>query len=312
MTGAFYGPHLEAYPIKWYDHKSEVWNDYTGLYELRFDDAEQVYVYSVPRSGYPAGRKLATSVGGQLKLSKDGITCAYLTHRLFVMTVIGPPPADGNYTVDHIDRDHTNNSAYNLRWATPEQQAANRRDLIVEMKWVSLDDNEQMLVPRQFQGHYFIETGFKIRETKNGWLKAVNRKKNNRGYYLCHINDQMYLMHRIITYLFGGKDGVCLDDIDDAEVKIEHLDDDKTNNHKNNLRVSTQKNNVESWHASGKSNKRRVYAMSVGDSIEKYEFESAAEASRKFPKASRSHIGEVCKGKHQTAGGFYWSFEPFD
>jgi hypothetical protein len=307
----FYGPH-RVYPLK-FQHTDGVVYDYTGLYELRIDDADQVYVQSLPRPGAGAGRRLSVT-NDQVKLYKNRQTRMFQVHQLWCLVVLGLPPADGHrYTVDHLDQDHSNNSPYNFRWATNWQQNNNRKKRVQKMKSVPLTDDELLVERKQLDGRFFIETGYKVRQTKDGtWLKEVDRVTDGGGYLACKVNYKYRRFNRIIAHLFGGDDGIKLTDIDDKTAIIEHLDDDKTNNHKNNLRVSTQKKNVESWHASGKSTRKRVYAMAVDDETMRLEFDSAAEASRKIAKICSSDIGKVCRGRKITCGGFYWKFEPFD
>ena len=57
--------------------------------------------------------------------------CYYLIHRLVAETFI--PNPDGKPTVDHIDRDSTNNSLSNLRWATHSEQRENSSQVIEAM-----------------------------------------------------------------------------------------------------------------------------------------------------------------------------------
>jgi hypothetical protein len=309
----FCGPHKQAYAVKWEDADGTV-HDYTGLYELRIDDKGQFYMWSLPKQGSVAGIKINPNPSGQVALYKVGLKRRHFyLWRVWTFVVIGLPPSDGQvYTVDHIDQNRQNNSTYNMRWATPSQQNANRKKFKRTIKKVPLTDDEMLLERRQLGGRYFILSGYEVYNTKNGWMKAVDRQLTKDGYIHCKMGRKHRGMNRIVTHLFGGDDDIYLDDIDDDTVIIEHLDDDKTNNHKNNLRVSTQKKNVESWHASGKSTKKRVYAMSKEDETDLREFDSAADASRKIPRASPQNIGTACKKTHLTAGGFYWSHQPFD
>jgi len=62
----------------------------------------------------------------KITLCKDGIPKQFLVHRLVAIAFIGPPEND-EMTVDHIDNTNkSNNHLSNLRWASREQQMANR------------------------------------------------------------------------------------------------------------------------------------------------------------------------------------------
>lgn len=52
-------------------------------------------------------------------------TTPVLLHRVIAYTFLGNP-ANANDTVDHIDRDRSNNRVDNLRWASPAEQLDNR------------------------------------------------------------------------------------------------------------------------------------------------------------------------------------------
>jgi hypothetical protein len=49
----------------------------------------------------------------------------FYVHRAVALAFLGEPPFEG-CTVDHIDRCRQNNVVWNLRWATPVEQSANR------------------------------------------------------------------------------------------------------------------------------------------------------------------------------------------
>ena len=61
-----------------------------------------------------------------VNLSVEGTKKMWRVHRLVALAFHGPPPDDSYTSVDHVDREKTNNAASNLRWATPAIQLANR------------------------------------------------------------------------------------------------------------------------------------------------------------------------------------------
>lgn len=62
-------------------------------------------------------------------LKKDGIRHKGRIHRLLGLQYI--PNPDNSPTIDHIDRNKSNNSLENLRWATKKEQANNKTTNIV-------------------------------------------------------------------------------------------------------------------------------------------------------------------------------------
>lgn len=76
-----------------------------------------VYMFSnkPKKNGYVANN-FVDSEGKQYKLSR---------HQIVAQIWLADNMATG-HTVDHIDRNKTNNSVENLRWATPTQQCENR------------------------------------------------------------------------------------------------------------------------------------------------------------------------------------------
>lgn len=65
-------------------------------------------------------------VRGYLRVKIDGK--GYKVHRLVAETFIENP--ENKPTVDHIDRDKTNNNVSNLRWATMKEQRENTSSVI--------------------------------------------------------------------------------------------------------------------------------------------------------------------------------------
>tara|TARA_R110001599_G_scaffold7187_5_gene35374 strand:+ start:2072 stop:2527 length:456 start_codon:yes stop_codon:yes gene_type:complete len=62
----------------------------------------------------------------RIRLHKNNIKKKYFLHRLLALHFIENTRIGIATTVDHIDRDKLNNNLSNLRWATHEEQRANR------------------------------------------------------------------------------------------------------------------------------------------------------------------------------------------
>ena len=59
-----------------------------------------------------------------VQLCKDGKAKGFLIHRLVGMAFIENP--DNKLTIDHLDKDKSNNQVSNLRWATNNEQLYNK------------------------------------------------------------------------------------------------------------------------------------------------------------------------------------------
>ena len=92
-----------------------------------------------------------------VQLCKNGITKGFLVHRLVGMSFIDNP--ENKLTIDHIDKDKSNNQASNLRWATNDEQLENKEYPITINSHVGKT------------GEKYIHT------TKNGF--RVYNKRNN-------------------------------------------------------------------------------------------------------------------------------------
>ena len=71
-------------------------------------------------------RKCVITIDGykRITLYKDGKQKTFLLHRLLALHFI--PNPENKYSVDHENQDKLDNSLSNLRWATREEQNANR------------------------------------------------------------------------------------------------------------------------------------------------------------------------------------------
>ena len=100
---------------------------------------------------------IAVSTAGRLK-RKDGavfvpVPCAkkgycrtmgFAVHQLVALAFLGTPPSS-EHTVDHIDRNRSNNCVENLRWATKKEQRANsaRAPRTKSGRWVKVKATDQ-------------------------------------------------------------------------------------------------------------------------------------------------------------------------
>lgn len=108
----------------------EIWKDipdYKGIYQI----SNLGRIKSLPRMMQKRKcvetiKKPSLSNKGyyRIPLYNNGKAKYYAIHRLVAETFI--PNLENKPTVDHIDRNRTNNMVSNLRWATYKEQRANR------------------------------------------------------------------------------------------------------------------------------------------------------------------------------------------
>lgn len=106
--------------------ENEIWKpikNYEGLYEI----SSCGRVRSLRRRA-PFILKQTNNGYGYLvvSLQKNGVNKVVKIHRLVADAFI--PNPDGLETVDHLDRDRTNNCVENLRWSTYQEQTQNKNE----------------------------------------------------------------------------------------------------------------------------------------------------------------------------------------
>ena len=108
------------------------------------------------------GRELKNWIGThgykRIGLRKDGKQKHFRLHRLLAIHFIVNTRPGIAITVDHIDRDKLNNSLSNLRWATIEEQNANR--YLIPISKGGLSKNN-----KKYYSYQWFED--KIRQTKS-------------------------------------------------------------------------------------------------------------------------------------------------
>lgn len=114
------------------NYENELWRpikNYEGLYEV----SSCGRVRSLRRRA-PFILKQTNNGYGYLMvdLFKDGFRKKAKVHRLVAETFI--PNPDNLETVDHLDRNRTNNCIENLRWSTYKEQSANKNEYNADTK----------------------------------------------------------------------------------------------------------------------------------------------------------------------------------
>lgn len=163
-----------------------------------------------------------------------------------------------------------------------------------------------------FEGSYKVSDTGLVYSFFAKRLKAT--KKNNRGYVQISLHkegkEHMWLLHRVVAMAFIPNPS--------NHPQINHIDEDKDNNHVNNLEWCTNKHNrhhgtgyarsVEGhdYKRMGFNNGKPVTMFSLcGKEIAS--FPSVVAAQRETG-ISESNIRQSCYGKRRTAGGYSWKY----
>jgi hypothetical protein len=145
---------------------------------------------------------------------------------------------------------------------------------------------------------YEVSTHGKIRNRKTGlYLKP---SVDNKGYYVLVFVDNTtkekwpVKVHIIVARTFIENN--------DNKTHVNHLDENKLNNHYKNLQWTTNKENI--THSRGKPINQ--CDMKTGEVIKT--FPSAQMAADSFNVKSSMHIIKCCQGKKKSGYGFTWKY----
>lgn len=196
---------------------------------------------------------------GRVRLVNGDMHCMMTPYRLWLYCTVGSPPIDSNgnrYTADHIDRDHTNNSVNNLRWASMILQARNQNKRDIKSNWQPCEppDNVKSFTFSSGSELFFSRDGNAYRKDtvlEGQWLQLHGSKAGNGYITICNVR-----RNRLIVHLYPEEYGSF--DLDSPMV-VDHINEIKTDDRRDNLRVCTMSENSNAHYERGMSS----YANSV-------------------------------------------------
>lgn len=213
------------------------------------------------------------------------------------------PNPENKPTIDHINRDRTDNRVTNLRWATHAEQGLNKskpkkiRKIFDQID--DVDSNEKWrLIPYSEFERIWVSNYGRIKKSYKimrgylcyGYLFITARNKNSR-------KRTQFRVHRLVLETFVGAK---------THLFVNHKDGNKQNNRLDNLEYVTPKENMQHAAKTGLIKSKKVEQYSTDDEFIK-QYDGVNEAAR-VTNTHSSHISAVCKGKRKTANGYIWRY----
>ena len=136
-----------------------------------------------------------------------------------------------------------------------------------------------------------------------GKVQELKLTKDKDGYLQVHLwkngKTRVAKVHRLVAFIWIPNDDT------EHKTQVNHIDEDKTNNHYTNLEWTTPKQNT--GHGTGierraKTQSKRVLCVETG-----IIYESTVDASKQTG-LSQGNIVNVCNGKQKTTGGYHWEY----
>lgn len=144
-----------------------------------------------------------------------------------------------------------------------------------------------------YRGHGKIEI-LKQEETNNGYLRVNVYNKKSKGIHL--------LVHRTVAFTFYD---LIPNDNPTEKTQINHIDENKHNNHVSNLEWTTPKEN--SSHGTrtervARGHDKKVRCIETGQI-----YDSVRQASRETG-LNEGNLASCCRGKRETCGKLHWEY----
>ena len=237
----------------------------------------------------------------------NGLSKIFRVHCLVGIVFIDNP--HNKKFIDHIDNIRNNNYYKNLRWVSHSENMLNtirnniykqKNDNII--KNININNNENYKNIGLIEDYNFSD--YEINEYGN-IRKIINKKeiKNyiNDGYLSASLFDKNkkirknFRIHRLVGYTFVKKP-------DDYNINyvINHIDNNRLNNHYINLEWCTSKENTRKYFT------KRIQQIDPKTNLILNEFKTFTEAYNYINKPYNSHISKCCNNVYNIVHGYKW------
>jgi HNH endonuclease len=175
----------------------------------------------------------------RVTLSINGVKKSYFVHRLWLLTVKGPPPV--GHTADHISHNPQDNTPQNLRWISIREQNLRRKPFKRKANYVEtkLYPGEKIKNIPSKRSQWQISSFGRL--FLNGRVRENTASRRNL-YEIATIDFKCYYLHRLVAWAFLGLD------LADTKQIVMHLDNNPRNNRVTNLRIGTWSENMKHHH----------------------------------------------------------------
>jgi hypothetical protein len=242
-----------------------------------------------------------------LGVTQNGKQYQRRVHRLVAITHL--PNPNNLPIVDHKDRDITNNSIKNLRWATPSENTLNvsEKKVYSELEYSNEDLNNEIWVKSDILNGYGV---YKLEVSSLGRIKYVTKQHRNilitpkikETYNTLSFRPEDPNLKRLrtLTHVFVWK--VFNGEYDSSKYVVNHKDGVKHNCRLDNLELCTFSENTKHAHENGMINVFRAMTKEIGENIIKDFYEhkiSPYQITIKYGKSS-NHIWPLLRGEYEN------------
>lgn len=231
-----------------------------------------------------------------VQLSINGKVKTMMVHRLVAEAFI---PNPNNYPiVDHIDRNKMNNCIENLRWVTIEENNNNKdRNKIRNQKKVNHMEITDDFKEIPFCPSYYISKEGVLLNSKGRIIEGSERN----GYIRVNLATGHYSKHHLVWRTFNGEIP--------ADMVIDHIDGNRSNNALNNLRLVSQAENMNNAYQNGHKGQIKISQYDKeGNFIAQY---NSIRAASQAVNGSEVAIKSAAD-RHGTSAGYFWIREDQD